>query len=91
MASKFYGKHLPDYGDLDNSTGTAPGYRVYILENDGGISLQMLHANDDPVTGKGSAVFLNTEEARELMRSLQQAMESAESKNANHPGRGVNC
>jgi hypothetical protein len=36
MANKFYGKLLPDYGDLDNQTGTAPGYRVYVLENDGG-------------------------------------------------------
>ena len=91
MASKFYGKHLPDYGDLDNITGTAPGYRVYILENDGGICLQMLHADEDPVTGVGAAVFLNTEEARELMGSLLQAIERAEPKEARHPARGIAC
>ncbi len=91
MASKMYGKLLPDYGDLDNVTGTAPGYRVYVLENDGGISLQLIHANEDPVTSQGSSVFLNVEEARELIEGLQEAIDRAEPKNANHPSRGSNC
>lgn len=86
-----YGKLLPDYGDLDNKTKTAPGYRVYILENDGGISLQMQHADTNPVTGETSSVFLNVEEAREMIEALQEAIDRAEPKNANHPLRGVNC
>ncbi len=91
MASKMYGKLLPDYGDLDNKTGSAPGYRVYILENDGGISLQMLHADEDPIRGTGSSVFLNVEEAREMIEALQEGIDRAEPKKANHPARGVNC
>ncbi|MCP4486456.1 MAG: hypothetical protein GY820_03920 [Gammaproteobacteria bacterium] len=91
MGSKMYGKLLPDYGDLDNETNTAPGYRVYIIENDGGISLQMIHANDDPVTSPGYSVFLNVTEAKELINGLEEAIERAEPKNANHPTRGSNC
>jgi len=63
---------------------------VYILENDGGISLQMVHADRDPITEKGYAVFLNVEEAREFVEALQQAINRAEPKNANHPNRGIN-
>lgn len=91
MASKFYGKLLPDYGDLDNQTGTAPGYRVYVLENDGGISLQMVHADKDPVFEVGSSVFLNVDEAKEMIEALQEAVDRAEPKNANHKPRGKNC
>ncbi|EGR1226500.1 hypothetical protein AB4T57_004597 [Vibrio parahaemolyticus] len=91
MASKMYGKLLPDYGDLDNVTKTAPGYRVYVLENDGGISLQMLHANDDPVTDVGYSVFLNVEEAQELIHGLQDAIDRAKPKNAKHKCRGKDC
>lgn len=91
MGSKFYGKLLPDYGDLDNVTGNAPGYRVYIIENDGGISLQMVHADKDPVTEMGAAVFLNVNEAHELARYLQEAIVRAETKNGYHKDRGINC
>ena len=88
MGVKFYGKLLPDYGDLDNKTGTSPGYRVYILENDGGISLQMLHASEDPIRAKGSAVFLNVDEAHEMLVALEEAIARARPKNANHEARG---
>lgn len=91
MGSKFYGKLLPDYRDLDNVTGTAPGYRVYIIENDGGISLQMIHAAKDPITEPGASVFLNVNEAHELVKDLQDAIVQAETKNGNHKDRGINC
>ena len=91
MASKMYGKLLPNYGDLDNSTGNAPGYRVFVLENDGGVSLQMVHADDDPVTSPGYSVFLNVNEARDLLSGLQEAIDRAEPKNASRPNRGSNC
>lgn len=91
MASKFYGKLLPDYGDLDNDTGTAPGYRVYVTENDGGVSLQLIHADKDPVTEAGSCVFFSVKEAKEIIFALQEAVGRAESKNANHKQRGINC
>jgi hypothetical protein len=91
MGSKFYGKLLPDYGDLDNKTGTAPGYRVYILENDGGLSLQMMHADENPSTGSAYSVFLNTGEADEFMFALQEAISRAKSKNVKHRNRGQDC
>jgi len=91
MASKFYGSLLPDYGDLDNQTGTAPGYRVYVLENDGGISLQMIHADKNPVSEVGYSVFLNVDEAKEMVESIQEAIVRAEPKNANHKPRGKSC
>ena len=91
MGSKFYGKLLPDYGDLDNKTKTAPGYRVYIIENDGGVSLQMIHAKDDPETTPGSAVFMNVDEAKEMLASLQEAIDRAEVKKSIHKARGTNC
>ncbi len=87
MASNMYDKLLPDYGDPDNKTGTAPGYRVYVLENDGGVSIQMLEANKDLVSDMGHAVFMNVEEARELVGALQNAIDRAAPKNANHPSR----
>ncbi len=91
MASSFYSKLLPDYGDLDNQTKTAPGYRVYVLENDGGVSLQMIHADQDPATNAGSSVFLNVDETKELIRALEKAVERAEPKKANHIARGQDC
>lgn len=91
MGNKFYGKLLPDLGDLDNETKTAPGYRVYINEKDGGVSLQMIHATDDPVTTLGSAVFMNVDEAKEMLASLQEAIDRAETKNGKHKARGTNC
>lgn len=91
MASKMYGKLLPDYGDLDNVTGKASGYKVYILENDGGISLQMIHANDNPLNSPGYSVFLNVDEAKELISGIQEAIDRAEPKDADHPPRGSFC
>lgn len=87
--SKFYGKLLPDYGDLDGVTSL--GYRVFILEKDGGISLQMVSEKDDPTTTLGLAVFLNIEEAKDMLSALQEAIVSADSKSANHKGRAMDC
>lgn len=86
-----YGKLLPDYGDLDNASKTAPGYRVYVLENDGGISLQMIHADENPAKSRGYSVFMNIEETKELINGLQDAVERAIPKNVNHPALGKNC
>ena len=91
MASIMYSKLLPDYGDLDNASKTAPGYRVYIRENDGGIGLELFHANENLSTGQGSSVFLNLKEARELIKGIEKAIERAEPKKANHKARGIDC
>ena len=92
MASCIYSKKLPDYGDLDNVTGTAPGYKVFVLENDGGVSLQMFHdEKDDPTTSRGYSVFMNVDETRVLIEGLQKAIERAEPKNANHKSRAMDC
>jgi len=87
----FYSKLLPDYEELDNDSGQKPGYRVYVHEKDGGIGLQMIHADRDPVTEVGSAVFLNVDEAQEMLQALQAAIARARPKNANHRARGVDC
>ncbi|GAB6392943.1 MAG: hypothetical protein MdMp014T_2316 [Treponematales bacterium] len=92
MASCMYSKKLPDYGDLDNVTGSAPGYKVYVSENDGGVLLQMFHAErDNPMTSMGYSVFMNVAEAKGLLRGLQMAINRAEPKHANHKNRGEDC
>ena len=91
MGSCMYGKLLPDNGDLDNQTVNCPGYRVYVCENDGGVEVSMIHASQDPVTTPGSQVFMNVEEAEELVRGLEAAIARAKPKNAKHPARGINC
>lgn len=91
MSSKFYGRLLPDYGDLDNITGKAPGFCVFITENDGGVSLEIIPADKNPTTTKGYAVFMNVKEAKELVSGLQDAISRAEPKNANHKNRAAAC
>jgi len=92
MASCMYSKELPDNGDLDNVTGTAPGYKVFVLENDGGISLQMFHIKkDDIMISSGYSVFMNIDETKELIKGMQNAIECAEPKNANHKSRAKDC
>lgn len=82
MASLFYSKHLPDYGDLDNKTGQCHGYLFLIRENDGGIGISMGPINDDPDGETHYAAFLNIDEAQEMLDSLQGAINSAAPKNA---------
>ncbi len=91
MSSKFYGMLLPDYGDLDNTTGKAPGFRLFITENDGGVSLEIIPADKNPTTTKGCAVFLNVKEAKELVSGLQNAISRAEPKSAKHKNRATAC
>ena len=38
MASNFHDEDLPDYTDLDNQTGKAPGFTFGVRENDGASS-----------------------------------------------------
>ncbi len=40
-----YNKHLPDYGNLDNETGSAPEYLFGIRENDGGVGIRQSQRN----------------------------------------------
>lgn len=87
MASNFYDKHLPDYTDLDNETGSAPGYCFGIRENDGGIGIYMGPINDDPDGDTFYSAFLNVSEAEELLTCLQRAIDRAVPKKANHKDR----
>lgn len=82
MASNFYDKHLPDYGDLDNVTETAPGFRFGIRENDGAIGIYMGPITDDLDGDSYYRAFLNLNEARELLWCLQEAIDRAATKNA---------
>lgn len=91
MASKFYGKLLPDYTDLDNATGTASGYQVYIVENDGGIGLKVLPADAGVFITAEAGVFMNVSEARAMHESLGEAIVRAASKAANHKNRSRDC
>ena len=85
MASHFYSRVAPDYGDLDNITGTRPGHLLEVLEKDGGVGIS-LYA-DDQGTGSYYAVYLNVKEAEELLDGLRQAIDRARPKQANHQDR----
>ncbi len=90
MASNFYDKDLPDYGDLDNQTGHCPGYKLGVRENDGGIGIYMGPVNDDPDGDSFYSAFLNMDEAEELVAAFQEAIDRARPKNKNglaHPRR----
>ena len=87
-----YSKQLPDFSDLDNDSGVKPGYKVYILERDGGVSLLMKDAdepNDKDETLK--SVFMNVDEAKIMALGLQDAIDRAEAKDANHNYRAKDC
>ena len=83
-----YSKHLPDYRDLDNSSGEYPGYKVWILEKDGGVSIQMQDASDKSDSDTLKGIFLNVEEAKELRSGMDEAIKKASNKHANHKPRG---
>jgi hypothetical protein len=90
MASNFYDKHLPDYGDLDNDTGECPGFRFGIRENDGGIGIDMGPVNDNIDGDTFYRAFLNVEEAEEFVSALKRAIERARPKikgTLSHPRR----
>jgi len=89
MGSKYFGKRLPDLGDLENQSNTAPGYCLYVGEEDGGVSVQLVDADANQSSTLGSGVFLNVNEAEELLQGLTKAVERARSKAARHPRRGV--
>lgn len=81
MASNFYSKVLPDYEDLENVTGEHPGFELDITEQDRGIGVLMHPAPGKKGDGVGRAqVYMTPEEARELVRGLQEAIARAESK-----------
>jgi hypothetical protein len=83
MASNFYQESLPDYRDLENSTGNRPGYELYVCENDGGVGIALYPADEDFNTSeKVQAVFLTVDKAEDLAKSLNEAIERARSKNA---------
>ena len=91
MASVFYSKWLPDFSDLDNRSDRAPGYCVYIREDDGGVGLEIMHPSESQTIGTGFAVFLNVDEAEEMLRGLQEAIGWARSKGGQHRPRAKNC
>lgn len=80
MATNFYDRHLPDYGDLDNDTTNCPGFRFGVRENDGGIGIYMGPVNDDFDGDTFWRAFLNVEEATELVNALQLAIERSRPK-----------
>lgn len=90
MASNYYDKHLPDYGDLDNRTGNCPGFRLGVRENDGGIGIDMGPVADSVDADSYHRAFLNVPEAQELAAALQKAINCARSKSPGsvaHPSR----
>ena len=89
MASNFYDKHLPDYGDLDNATQNHPGFTFGIRENDAGVGIYMGPVADDFDGNSYYRAFLNPEEAEELVAALQEAIRRARSqqRGPGHPRR----
>ena len=89
MASNFYDKNLPDYGDLDNDTKNHPGFTFGVRENDGGIGIYMGPVTDNPDGDSFYGAFLNPEEAEELVAAFRQAIQRARSKKGglSHPRR----
>lgn len=83
-----YSKHLPDYRDLDNNSGEYPGYKVWILERDGGVSIQMQDASDESDSDTLKGIFLNVEKAKELRSGMDEAIKKASNKHANHKPQG---
>ena len=82
-----YSKILPDYSDLDNDSGVRPGYKVFIIENDGGVSIQFQNADDISDSDTLRAVFMNKEEAKDFLDGFKKALDRAAYKNANHRSR----
>lgn len=87
MASCMYSKILPDYSDLDNDSGERPGFRLFIIENDGGISIQMQNAKDPIESDTANSVYMTVKEAKELLTGLNDAINRASCKNSNHKSR----
>lgn len=85
MASHFYSRIAPDYGELDNATGTRSGHLFEIVENDGGIGIMLY--SDDKGRGNYEAIFLNVDEAEEVLEGLRDAINRARPKNAGHEAR----
>lgn len=84
-----YSKELPDYRDLDNRSGNCNGYKTFILEKDGGVSIQTQNAEEPSERCESShEVFMNVSEAEEFKEKLQEAIDKAKIKNVNHPQRG---
>lgn len=82
-----YNKILPDYTDLDNNSGAKPGYKVSVLEKDGGVSVQLQNSDDESDEKTLKAVFMNVTEANEFMAGIKNAIDRANQKNANHRNR----
>ena len=92
MASTLYSRIHADYEDLDNETGTAPGFLVEVKENDGGVGVCFYPDGEvspkRPGVGRAQ-VFMTAEEARELLAGLRDAIARADAKNrANERGAG---
>lgn len=84
-----YSKELPDYRDLDNKSGNCNGYKTYIIEKDGGVSIQIQdaeEASDNCDTLRG--IYMNVNETEEFKEKLQEAIDKAKIKNVNQPQRG---
>jgi hypothetical protein len=90
MASNFYHKIAPHYGDLDNDTGECAGFILGVQENDGGIGVYMYPANSKGDGPDKYSIFLNVEEARDFTYALEKATERAVCQNqyAREQGRG---
>ena len=83
-----YSKHLPDYRDLDNNSGKRPGYKVWVIEKDGGVSIQMQDTSDESDSYTLKSIFLNVDEAKELRSGMDEAIKKASNKQVNHRPRG---
>ncbi len=81
MSCCVYGQLLPDNLDVNNRSGKRPGYRLYVLQNDDGIELSMVHAAEDPVTSPGYQVFMTANEALALISGLEAAVAKLKPKN----------
>lgn len=88
MASNFYSRIAPDYGDLDDKSGGCPGYLVDVRENDGGVGVSL--SAGPPAWKDSRGVFLTPAEGEQLVDALRQAIKRSRSKSTGlrgHPSR----
>jgi len=80
MTSLFYKDQLPDWTDQTNATGTRPGYRLYVEENDGLIAVSLQPADKDEISSEDAyTATLTVAQAKALINGIQDAIRRAES------------
>ncbi len=80
MASNTYQEDFPDYTDPKNKTGTSPGFRLDVVENDGIVGLSLQPIGKNAISGEDSYhALLSVQQAKQLIKGIEDAIRRAES------------